>query len=63
MLDINFYMAFHKLIQELDKEKEYTADEMMAMLEAKYAARIRLFTILKPQTAAICAARCVLAQP
>ncbi len=34
MLDINFYMAFHKLTSELDKEKEYSADEMMEMLEA-----------------------------
>lgn len=34
MLDINFYMAFHELTDRLDKDKEYTADEMYNMLEA-----------------------------
>ncbi len=34
MLDINFYIAFHKLIQKLDKEKQYTADEMYDKLES-----------------------------
>lgn len=34
MLDIRFYMEFHKMIQGLDKEKVYTADEIYAMLES-----------------------------
>lgn len=34
MLDINFYMAFHKLTQNLDKGKVYSADEMYEKLEA-----------------------------
>ena len=34
MLDINFYMRFSDLIDSLDKDKEYTADEMFEKLEA-----------------------------
>lgn len=34
MLDIGFYERFHQLIAELDENKEYTADEMFAKLEA-----------------------------
>lgn len=34
MLDINFYIKFHELIKNLDKEKEYSVDEMAEMLEA-----------------------------
>ncbi len=29
MLDINFYQKFHKWYNALDKEKTYTADEIM----------------------------------
>ena len=34
MLDIGFYMRFHDLINSLDEDKEYTADEMYEKLEA-----------------------------